>query len=130
MPSIKQDVILQIAGNLKAFLKLELGVTRGELSASGNGSAQEQELRRARARITQQKRQIKQLRKRQRQAGGGRQGEKKDGRIKKLRGQRGRMRGQGEGCEGSSKPRNVNHKWGKPIHRNKVRAKAEEGDPR
>jgi SAM-dependent methyltransferase len=87
MPSIKQDVILRIAGNLKAFLKLELGVTRGELPAPGNGSAQEQELRRARARITQQKRQIKQLRRRQRHAGGGRQSEKKDGRIKKLRGQ-------------------------------------------
>ena len=71
MPRIKQDVILQIAGNLKAFLKLELGVTRGELSVSGNGSAQEQELRRAVGpRITQQKRQIKQLRRRQRQAGG------------------------------------------------------------
>ena len=94
MPSIKQDVILQIAGNLKAFLKLEMGVTRGGLPASGNGSAQEQELRRARARITQQKRQIKQLRRRQRQAGGGRQSEKKDGRIKKLRGQVGGVREQ------------------------------------
>ena len=87
MPILKQDVILQIAGNLKAFLKLEMGVTRGKVPASGNGTAQEQELRRARARITQQKRQIKQLRRRQRRAGGGRQSEKKDGRIKKLRGQ-------------------------------------------
>src|SRR5919112_603630 len=94
MPILRQDVILQIAGNLKAFLKLELGVTRGELPAPRNGSAQEQELRRARARITQQKRQIKQLRRRQRQAGGGRQSEKKDGRIKKLRGLGGGVRRQ------------------------------------
>jgi hypothetical protein len=50
MPSLKQDVILQIEGNRKAFLKLEMGMTRGGLPASGNVSAQEQELRRLRTR--------------------------------------------------------------------------------
>jgi hypothetical protein len=30
---LKQDVILQIEGNLKAFLKLEMGITRGGLPA-------------------------------------------------------------------------------------------------
>ena len=55
MPSLKQDVILQIEGNRKAFLKLEMGMTRGGLPASGNGSAQEQELRRLRTRTTQQR---------------------------------------------------------------------------
>ena len=74
MPILKEDVILQIAGNLKAFLKLEMGITRGELPASGSGSAREKDLRRAKARITQQKRQIKRLRRRSRRARGGRPG--------------------------------------------------------
>ena len=32
MPSLKQGVILQIVGNLKAFLKLEMGITRGRVA--------------------------------------------------------------------------------------------------
>jgi SAM-dependent methyltransferase len=108
MPIIKQDVILQIAGNLKAFLKLEMGVTRGKVPASGNGTAQEQELSQARARITQQKRQIKQLRRRQRRAGGGRQSEKKDGRSKKLWGQFEGVREQLESKKRKSQTRKAN----------------------
>src|SRR5215210_8778219 len=95
MPILEQNTILKIAGNLKAFLRLEAGITRGGLPASAHGPSEEQELGRTRARARQQKRQIKQLRRRPRQAKkGGQRGGKNDERIKKLRGQLERVRGQ------------------------------------
>jgi hypothetical protein len=105
MPILRQDTVLNLAGNLKALLRLEAAITRGKLPASEQDSAQEQELRRVRARLTQQKRQIKELRKRprQQQARGGRRSEKYDERIKKLRGQLERLRGQLERARGELK---------------------------
>jgi SAM-dependent methyltransferase len=99
------------------------------LSAFGNGSAQEQELRRARGRIAQQKRQIKQLKRRQRQAGGGRQSEKKDGRIKKLRGRRGRMQGQGGGVRRQLEAKKRKSKTGKANLHKQGAGKGRRGRP-
>src|SRR5215211_365842 len=101
MPILEQNATLKIAGNLKAFLRLEAGITRGGLPASAHGPAEEQELGRTRARVRQQKRQIKQLRRRPRQAKkGGQRGGKKDERIRRLRGQLEKARGHLENARG------------------------------
>ena len=43
MPILRQEVILNIAGNLKALVRLEAGITRGALPASGQSPAPDQE---------------------------------------------------------------------------------------
>jgi hypothetical protein len=96
VPILKQKIILQIQGNLRAFLKLEAGITRGGLSALGQGSSQEQESRQAGVHMRQLKRQIEQLRRQPPQPRGGRKSGKKDVRIRKLRSQLEKVRGQRE----------------------------------
>src|SRR5918995_6525322 len=95
MPILRQEAVLNIAGDLKALMRLEARITRGALPASGEDPARDQERRQARARMGKQARQIKRLRRRLSQAKKGeRRGRKKDERLKKLQGQLEKMRAQ------------------------------------
>jgi hypothetical protein len=87
MPILKQEAVLNIAGDLKALMRLEASITRGALPASGKDPAPDQERRQARARMGKQARQIKRLRRRLARAKARGPSERKDERLKKLRGQ-------------------------------------------
>jgi hypothetical protein len=90
MPILRQEVILNIAGNLKALMRLEAGITRGPLAASGQGPAAGRELRGARARMRQHSRQIERLRRRLSRAKGRGPSEREDEHARKQRGQLGK----------------------------------------
>jgi hypothetical protein len=87
MPILRQEVFLNIAGNLKALMRLEAGITRGALPASGQNRAPDQERRQARAHTRQHSRQIERLRIRLSRAKGRGPSERKDEHARKVRGQ-------------------------------------------
>ncbi len=65
MPIFKNHTVVELVRGVKAFLRLDLGLTRGELPGSDQqAEAQERALSRAQSQIRNQNRRLKQLRRR------------------------------------------------------------------